>query len=140
MRRTNKSSKLLYRLALFQGYAGFHAPVYPLYDTVWYGLHQHDSGTVREKSASCKDKKEKENNVLKNLKEDYFNPFFSHIYVEKSVRNHARTQNILAKFPSAQIIEIGHLRMYSAEADKIFGFSTVRTEIDSCRQTGNSAL
>lgn len=47
---------------------------------------------------------------MKNLKEDYFNPFFSHIYVEKSVRNHARTQNILAKFPSAQIIEIGHYK------------------------------
>ena len=47
---------------------------------------------------------------MKNLKEDYFKPFFSHIYVEKSVRNHARTQNILDKFPSAQIIEIGHYK------------------------------
>lgn len=47
---------------------------------------------------------------MKNLKEDYFNPFFSHIYVEKSVRNYAYTQNILAKFPSAEIIEIGHYK------------------------------
>ena len=47
---------------------------------------------------------------MKNLKENYFNPFFSHIYVEKSVRNHARTQKILAKFPSAKIIEIDHYK------------------------------
>lgn len=47
---------------------------------------------------------------MKNLREDYFNPFFSHIYVEKSVRNHARTQAVLAKFPSAEIIEIGHYK------------------------------
>ncbi len=42
--------------------------------------------------------------------EDYFNPFFSHIYVERSVWNHARTQKILAKFPSAKIIEISHYK------------------------------
>lgn len=47
---------------------------------------------------------------MKNLKEDYFNPFFSHIYVEKAVRDHARTQKILAKFPSAKIIEINHYK------------------------------
>lgn len=47
---------------------------------------------------------------MKNLREDYFNPFFSHIYVEKTVRNHARTQEILAKFPSAKVVEIGHYK------------------------------
>lgn len=47
---------------------------------------------------------------MKNLKEDYFNPFFSHIYVEKAVRKHKRTQKILAKFPSAEIIEIDHYK------------------------------
>lgn len=47
---------------------------------------------------------------MKNLKKDYFNPFFSHIYVEKRIRNHSRTQNILAQFPSASIIEIGHYK------------------------------
>lgn len=47
---------------------------------------------------------------MKNLKEDYFNPFFSHIYVEKAVREHERTQKILAKFPSAKIIEIDHYK------------------------------
>lgn len=47
---------------------------------------------------------------MKNLKEDYFNPFFSHIYVEKTVRNHARTQKILARYPDAQIIEIDHYK------------------------------
>lgn len=47
---------------------------------------------------------------MKNLKEDFFNPFFSHIYVEKSVWNHTRTQKILAKFPSAEIIGIDHYK------------------------------
>ena len=47
---------------------------------------------------------------MKNLKKDLFNPFFSHIYIEKPVRNHARTQKILAKFPSAEIIEISHYK------------------------------
>jgi len=47
---------------------------------------------------------------LKNLKEDYFNPSFSHIYVEKSVQNHVRTQKLLAKFPNAKIIEISHYK------------------------------
>lgn len=47
---------------------------------------------------------------MRNLKEDYFNPFFSHIYVEKTVREHARTQKILEKFPSAEMIEINHYK------------------------------
>ncbi len=47
---------------------------------------------------------------MKSLKEDYFNPFFSHIYVEKSIRKHARTQEILAKFPSAKVVEINHYK------------------------------
>lgn len=47
---------------------------------------------------------------MKKLREDYFNLFFSHIYVEKSVRNHFRTREILAKFPSAKVIEINHYK------------------------------
>lgn len=47
---------------------------------------------------------------MKNLKEDYFNPFFSHIYIEKPIRNHSRTQDILAKFPAATVIEINHYK------------------------------
>lgn len=47
---------------------------------------------------------------MKSLREDYYNAFFSHIYVEKSVRNHSRTQEILAKFPSAEVIEINHYK------------------------------
>lgn len=47
---------------------------------------------------------------MKNLKEGFFNPFFSHIYVEKAVRNHPRTQKILAEFPSAAVIEIEHYK------------------------------
>lgn len=47
---------------------------------------------------------------MKNLKEEYYNPFFSHIYVEQSVRNHPRTRRILERFPKAGIIEIGHYK------------------------------
>lgn len=47
---------------------------------------------------------------MKNLKEDYFNPIFSHIYVEKAVLNHKRTRNILKKFPSTTIVEIAHYK------------------------------
>lgn len=47
---------------------------------------------------------------MKNLKEDCFNPFFSHIYVEQQIKEHPRTQEILAKFPMAGVIEIGHYK------------------------------
>lgn len=47
---------------------------------------------------------------MKNLREDYFNPYFSHIYVEKAVREHARTREILAGFPAAKVIEIDHYK------------------------------
>lgn len=47
---------------------------------------------------------------MKSLSEDYFNPFFSHIYVEKSIMDHPRTQIILSKFPSAKVIEISHYK------------------------------
>ena len=48
--------------------------------------------------------------LKENFYENYFNPFFSHIYVERSVRNHVRTQAILAKFPSAKVIDINHYK------------------------------
>jgi spore photoproduct lyase len=35
---------------------------------------------------------------------------FSHIYVEKEIQNHPFTQEILSKFPKAQIIEIEHYK------------------------------
>ncbi|MDE6852029.1 MAG: radical SAM protein [Lachnospiraceae bacterium] len=47
---------------------------------------------------------------MKSLKEDCFNPFFSHIYIEKSVRNHPRTREILEKFTAAAVIEIHHYK------------------------------
>lgn len=45
-----------------------------------------------------------------NLKKDYYNPFFSHIYVEKAVRDHPRTRHILQRFPDAHIILIDHYK------------------------------
>lgn len=47
---------------------------------------------------------------MKNLNNDYYHPFFSHIYVEKQVCSHPRTQKILARYPAATIIEIGHYK------------------------------
>ena len=54
--------------------------------------------------------KEKVKSDLKNLREDYYNPFFSHIYVETAIKDHPRTQRILAKFPDAVVVEIGHYK------------------------------
>lgn len=47
---------------------------------------------------------------MKNLKNNYYNPFFSHIYVEKAVKDHPRTKRILQKFPQANIIFIDHYK------------------------------
>ncbi|MCM1127639.1 MAG: radical SAM protein [Lachnospiraceae bacterium] len=47
---------------------------------------------------------------MKNLNKDYYNPFFSHIYVEKSVQNHPRAQRILQRFPYANVILIDHYK------------------------------
>lgn len=47
---------------------------------------------------------------MKNLSEDYYNPPFSHIYVEAAVRDHPRTRRILASFPHARIVLIGHYK------------------------------
>lgn len=47
---------------------------------------------------------------MKKLSENYYNSAFSHIYVEKAVREHPRTMQILAGFPKAQIIEIDHYK------------------------------
>lgn len=47
---------------------------------------------------------------MMNSKENYYNPFFSHIYIEKQVQKHPRTRAILARFPNAQRIEIDHYK------------------------------
>ncbi len=47
---------------------------------------------------------------MKNLNEDYYKPFFSHIYVEKSVWEHPRTKAILARFPHAELVGIDHYK------------------------------
>lgn len=47
---------------------------------------------------------------MKNLNNSYFNPFFSHIYIEKKIWNHPRTKKILEKYPEAEIIRIGHYK------------------------------
>lgn len=47
---------------------------------------------------------------MKNLKKDYYSPFFSHIYVEKNVLSHPRAMRIINKFPGANIIEIDHYK------------------------------
>lgn len=47
---------------------------------------------------------------MKNLRKDYYNPFFSHIYVEKAIQDHPRTRRILHKFPQANVIIIDHYK------------------------------
>lgn len=48
---------------------------------------------------------------MKNLKKDYYyNPFFSHIYVEEDVQDHPRTKRILQRFPDAVVILISHYK------------------------------
>ncbi len=47
---------------------------------------------------------------MKNSGENYYNPAFSHIYVERAVMEHPRTQQILSRFPKAQVIEIDHYK------------------------------
>lgn len=52
----------------------------------------------------------KERGYLKNLNQDYYNPAFSHIYVEQRVMNHWRTKKILQKLPHAQVIFVTHYK------------------------------
>ena len=47
---------------------------------------------------------------MKSLRNDYYNPFFSHIYVEKAIAGHTRTKRILKRFPHANIIFIDHYK------------------------------
>ena len=47
---------------------------------------------------------------MKNSRKDYYNPFFSHIYVEKGILSHPRAQRILGRFPNANIILIDHYK------------------------------
>ena len=47
---------------------------------------------------------------MKNLRQDYYNPFFSHIYVEKAIQDHHRTKRILQRFPHATIVSIDHYK------------------------------
>ena len=47
---------------------------------------------------------------LANRRKPYYHSFFSHIYVEKSVRDHPRTKRIIEQFPNAHVIEIDHYK------------------------------
>ena len=47
---------------------------------------------------------------MKNLEHACYNTRFSHIYVERRIRNHPRTEQILLRFPQAQIVEIEHYK------------------------------
>lgn len=47
---------------------------------------------------------------MKSLREEYYNPVFSHIYVESAVMEHFRTKEIIEKFPKAEVVEIDHYK------------------------------
>lgn len=44
--------------------------------------------------------------MSKSYEETFWNSNFSHVYIEKSTRKYKRTEEILAKFPRAELIEI----------------------------------
>lgn len=63
------------------------------------------------RQAGCRQKTNgKERGFLKNLEHVCYNTRFSHIYVERRIRNHPRTEQILLRFPQAQIVEIEHYK------------------------------
>lgn len=41
---------------------------------------------------------------------NYYNQTFSHIYVEKKIKEHCRTRGILEQFPESRVIEIDHYK------------------------------
>ncbi|MFZ7134174.1 MAG: radical SAM protein [Eubacteriales bacterium] len=47
---------------------------------------------------------------MQNSKEDFFNPSFSHIYIEKKAWNHRNTKKIVNYFPKGKIIMIHHYK------------------------------
>lgn len=47
---------------------------------------------------------------MKNLNSDCYNPFFSHIYIEKELLYHPRAKRVLERFSDRRIIEISHYK------------------------------
>ena len=47
---------------------------------------------------------------MNSLSKNLYNPFFSHIYIEKAAMDHPRTGQILSQFPDAEYIEINHYK------------------------------
>ena len=58
---------------------------------------------------------------MKNLKQDYFNAPFSHVYVERGIQNHKRTKKILRKFPEAKLVMIDHYKDVFCRRGQIYG-------------------
>lgn len=47
---------------------------------------------------------------MNNLQTSYYDPFFSHIYIEREIKDHPVTQRILRKFSNSVVIEIDHYK------------------------------
>ncbi len=47
---------------------------------------------------------------MKNLEKNLYNPYFSHIYVEKEALEYFKASEIIKKFPDSEIIEISHYK------------------------------
>ncbi len=47
---------------------------------------------------------------MKNSDQNYYNPAFSHVYVEERISGHWRTKQILQKLPGAHVITITHYK------------------------------
>jgi len=59
-------------------------------------------------------------NTLTSLKENLYNPAFSHIYVEEGIKNHPGTARILSRFPKARLIGIKHYKDVFSRSNQDF--------------------
>ncbi len=47
---------------------------------------------------------------MSNLSQNLFNPYYSHIYIEKEAYDHPNTQRIISHFPNSILVEINHYK------------------------------
>ncbi|HCX65536.1 MAG TPA: DNA repair photolyase, partial [Eubacteriaceae bacterium] len=55
-------------------------------------------------------RKKKGNEILRSSKANLFHKFFSHVYIERDILHHDRTQEILRRFPRSKQIVIEHYK------------------------------
>lgn len=74
---------------------------------------------------------------MKSLNRDYYNPFFSHIYVEEEVFRHPRTRRILARFPEAVVVPVSHYKDVFCRSRQDYGLQHRAKNLILAAQKGN---